>query len=142
MERSETISVLLEKIATISNEMDALTRNAENPFFKSKYVPLEEVQKELEPKLKANDIGLSQPLLGKGITTIVSHKPSGEWMSLPSEINADHLKPQDQMSGVTYMKRYALVGLFNLQIDKDDDGERVTDHAGQSKQDLPVINRR
>lgn len=140
MTQSETIHRLLAKIAVISNEMDSLTRSANNPFFKSKYVPLEEVQRELEPKLKEHGMGISQPLLGKGITTIVSDKESGEWMSLPSEINAEHLKPQDQMSGVTYMRRYALVGLFNLQIDKDDDGERVTQR--ETKEELPVINRR
>lgn len=141
MEKSETIHRLLAKIAVISNEMGALVRSAENPFFKSKYVPLEEVQRELAPKLKIYSIGISQPLLGKGITTFVSDKESGEWMSLPSEINAEHLKPQDQMSGVTYMRRYALVGLFNLEVDKDDDGEKLTDYAKESKEGLPTIRR-
>lgn len=142
MEKSETINKLLAKIAVVSNEMDALIRNAENPFFKSKYVPLEEVQSQLEPKLKANDLGVSQPLFGKGIMTIISDKTSGEWLALPSEINAEHLKPQDQMSGVTYMKRYALVGLFNLQIDKDDDGEKTREKtATVPTQELPTIRR-
>ena len=127
MERSETITKLLHKIALVTMDMKTLAKTADNPFFKSKYVPLEQVQEALEPKLHAHGLGISQPLYGKGIATIVSDNESGEWMFLPAEINSEHLKPQDQMSGVTYMKRYALVGLFNLKVgDEDDDGNKAS----------------
>lgn len=123
MERSETVGEVLKKIATISQEMGTVGKSAVNPFFKSKYVPLEKVQQALASKLSEHKLGVSQPLYEKGICTVVTDLDSGEWISFPAEINNQNLKPQDQMSGVTYMKRYALVGLFNLEVgDEDDDG--------------------
>ena len=127
MTSSETQSKVLAKIAEVSTHMEVLVKSETNPFFKNKYVKLEQVQEALAPLLKEYKVGVAQPSEGKGITTIVSDLESGEWFAFPSEINSENLKPQDQMAGVTYMKRYALVGLFNLQTgDKDDDGNTAS----------------
>ena len=139
--QSETIREVLTKIALVTNEMGTLGKSAENPFFKSKYVPLEKVQQTLRPQLAKHKVGISQPLYLKGIATIVTDLESGEWMMFPSEINNEHLKPQDQMSGVTYMKRYALVGLFNLEVgDRDDDGNRTRGGVEKVEEEEDVLD--
>lgn len=138
MERSENIGTVLQKIAIVSTQMDTLVKSADNPFFKSKYVPLEKVQEALAPHLAETGLGISQPLYGKGIATIVTDIETGNWVLFPAEINTDHVKPQDQMSGVTYMKRYALIGLFNLIVDKDDDGNKASATPIAKKISVPL----
>lgn len=136
MERSETIGAVLAKIALVSENTPPLVKTEENPYYKSKFVNLPTVQETLAPVLTAHKVGVSQPLYGKGIATVVTDLESGEWVLYPAEINSEHLKPQDQMSGVTYLKRYGLIGVFNLVTnDEDDDGNKASGKFRKQLQD-------
>lgn len=122
MKSSENITAVLKTMDNVSRQVGTLQKTALNPFFKNKYVKLEQVQEALLEACEGS-LTISQPLCGKGIMTIISDVATGDWIAFESEINAEHLKPQDQMSGVTYMKRYALIGAFNIITgDEDDDG--------------------
>lgn len=115
------------KIDAIRKELGVLKKDARNPHFKNSYIQFPTLQEKLAPLLEKHKLVLSQPLKGVGICTILVDLESGEKIEFDSEINTSGLKPQDQMSGVTYMKRYAIVGLFNLEVgDKDDDGNTVS----------------
>lgn len=116
---------IYEKIDLVRKEAGHLKKDAKNPHFKNTYIQFPTLQEKLIPLLEKHQLVLSQPLKGWGITTILHDKESGETLEFESAINAQGLKPQDQMSGITYMKRYALVGLFNLEVgDEDDDGNK------------------
>jgi 3-phosphoglycerate kinase len=141
MKSSDTIAEVMKKINAVTVEMGTLGKSADNPFFKSKYVPLEKVQEMLRPKLAEHKVGVSQPLYEHGIATIVTDLESGEWVMFPSHINNTGLKPQDQMSGVTYMKRYGLVGVFNLEVgDKDDDGNAINKATSVKEKTITPAN--
>lgn len=137
MERSETVGKLLEAIGAISQEIKPMLKKTKG-VHGSKYVRLEEVQKELKPLLKSHEVTVCQPLVGNGITTVVSK--GEEWMSFPTEIHNDSANPQQQMSGVTYMKRYSLIGLFNIITnDRDDDGEVASGFNDRVEEELEDI---
>lgn len=134
------MQTIYKKIDAIRKELGILKKDAKNPHFKNTYIQFPTLQEKLSPLLEKYGLVLSQPLRGTGISTILVDLESGEKLEFDSTIHAPEAKPQDQMSGVTYMKRYAIVGLFNLEVgDEDDDGNKASSKR-QTKEDLEDIN--
>jgi len=106
-------------------EIEALKKDADNPFFNSKYVQLKDVLAEVKKVcVKNNFIFYQTPQAKDGknfLKTTVQHA-SGEKIEGEIEIVAkDASDPQKIGGGLTYMRRYSLTCMFGIE-EEDDDG--------------------
>lgn len=130
MKKSESISELAKAFAKTQQELKQPLKDAENPFFKSTYVPLENVTESITETATKNGLAFSQePSFDDGmvtVTTLVMHS-SGEWIEYePLKMKPVKNDPQAFGSAITYAKRYALSAIFGITSDKDDDGNEAT----------------
>lgn len=131
----------------VQSELPKLKKDKNNPFFKSKYVPLEQVIEVVLPILNKHGIVLvqtpttlgGQPAL-KTILWHVSDEKVEDTMLLSSKTPND---PQAQGSAITYARRYALMSLLGLIGDEDDDGNRASQPAKSFNkwQDVPAYKK-
>jgi hypothetical protein len=135
---------LLTKILAVQADLQPVAKDLTNPYFKSRYFDVNSVIDELRPLLCLKKLVVIQPLTSENgaicLTTIVADPESGESMEFKTPL-PDNPDPQKQGSIVTYFRRYALVSLFLMQGELDDDGnsaaktltEEVTMTAGRKK---------
>jgi hypothetical protein len=138
MKRSDTFKEFASAFAKFQSEVQNPKLTADNPYFKSKYAPLDEVLRVVRPELTKHGLSIFQDVSTDSekpdhvvITTLVMHE-SGEWLQsdplvLPgfqklkdgrTEFNA-----QGAGSSITYAKRYQLQAALGIAADSDDDGE-------------------
>lgn len=126
MQKSESIAEISKALAKFHEEVKQPHRSAENPFFNSKYVPLEHVVEAITEC--ASKLGLSfvqWPVNDEngrvGVATMLMHS-SGEYIEFdPVFMNAEKSTPQGAGSLITYLKRYSLSAVFGITSDIDDD---------------------
>jgi hypothetical protein len=125
------------KLAKFQEEVGTITKDLENPYFKSQYFDVNKVIEIIKPLLVKNNLIVIQPLkIQDGRNAIFTHiidAESGEEMG-GSMFLPDNLKPQDLGSAITYFRRYGLVSMLLLQGEVDDDGNV----ASQSKPVQPT----
>ena len=130
MKKSESISELAKAFAKTQQELKQPLKDAKNPYFRSTYVPLENVAESITEAATKNGLSFSQePSFDDGmvtVTTLVMHS-SGEWIEYaPLKMKPVKNDPQAFGSAITYAKRYALSAIFGITSDKDDDGNEAT----------------
>lgn len=103
-----------------------IKKDASNPFFKSKYAPLDSILPIVLPLLKEVGLVISQIPDGNSLKTIIAHIDSGEVLEGTAELILDKQNPQGHGSAITYMRRYALVAMLGLNTDEDDDGNKAS----------------
>ncbi|MBT0903771.1 ERF family protein [Streptococcus infantarius subsp. infantarius] len=138
MKKSDSISELAKAFAKTQQEMKQPLKNAENPFFNSTYVPLENVAQSITDVATKNGLSYSQePTVIDGVvsvTTLVMHS-SGEWIEYePLRLKPDKNNIQGCGSAITYAKRYALSAIFGITSDKDDDGNGAVNYEQVNNQ--------
>ena len=126
MEMSINLGEIASALAQAQSEMRNPTNNATNPFFKSKYAPLNEVINVTKPILSKYGLSFFQFTASKddgsiGVSTMILHS-SGQY------IKTDYLwlrptkdDPQGQGSAITYARRYSLNAALGVVGDKEDD---------------------
>lgn len=125
--KSETIIKLSKSLVETQKELKQPLKDAKNPFFKSEYVPLENVAEAITQTATKYGLAFSQYATttesgNVSVGTIVFHE-SGEYIEYPPLIlKPENTKPQSIGSAITYAKRYALSAIFGITSDKDDDG--------------------
>jgi len=137
MNKSESIKNLASALVKFQEEIKNPANTADNPFFKSKYAPLNDVLNLVRPILTKNGLSLIQSPSGDGqniiITTMLLHS-SGEWIETdPLVLKADKPTAQGAGSAITYARRYAVSAVLGISSEDDDDGN----HATENKQDKP-----
>lgn len=122
---------LIKALTQFRNSLKQPKKDADNPFFKSKYVPLESVIETVDNAMKGTGLSYLQNIttdeIGRvGVQTILLHE-SGE------SIQSDYLymkpeKPNAQGTGsaITYARRYALSTFLGIASETDDDGNEAT----------------
>jgi hypothetical protein len=115
----------MEKLFNLQNKLKAVKKDAENPFFKSKYFDINGLLSALKPLLNEEGLVVIQPLttLEGGVNalkTVVIDAETGKALvesvvALPSNVD-----PQKMGSAITYFRRYALQSLFLLEAEDDD----------------------
>lgn len=141
---------IYKALADFHDEMGTITKDANNPFFKSKYAPLETILPAIKEPLKKAGLVFTQIPTGIcKLKTIIVHTESGESIDGEYEMTPAKNDPQGQASTLTYMRRYALTSMLGLNCDEDDDaniGSKPTksDEVERPTHDpfLPTINRR
>lgn len=125
MTQSTSIGALAAALAKAQGAMKAAHKDANNPFFKSKYADLSSVWEACRAALAANGLAVCQITDGTAdalsLTTTLLHA-SGEWLSGTYPIKPVKNDPQGVGSAITYARRYALAAMVGVVAD-DDDGE-------------------
>jgi len=100
-----------------------ISKDAKNPFFKSNYASLPHIITEISEPMEKAGLVISQFPDGDGLTTMLIHAESGEYLSATYTLQVVRQNdPQAQGSALSYARRYGLTSVLNLAI-SDDDGE-------------------
>ena len=139
METSETKAELFKAFANFKKKLKQPLKDANNPFFKSKYVPLENVVQVVDEAMIDTGLSYTQGIadLEEGylrVDTIVLHE-SGEYMVIKgSKVKPVKNDPQSAGSAITYARRYSLSTAFGIASDPDDDGNGASQQAKNNQQ--------
>ena len=140
MNKSENIGQLAAALAKAQGQMKFAAKDANNPFFKSKYADLASVIEAIKVPLSANGIAFVQATDFEDsaviVETILLHE-SGEWISGKLRMQPTKNDPQGVGSAVTYAKRYGLQAIAGVPSD-DDDGNAATHQAAPAAKAAPA----
>lgn len=129
MNKSDTINELAKALLEVQKEMVPIKKTADNPFFKSKFAPLDKVMPEALRILNKHGLSVTQPVSHiegqSALTTLLMHE-SGEWISADQPLVLDKENPQGQGSAITYARRYALMAMIGMVAEDDDDGNKAS----------------
>ena len=149
MKTSEKIDMILSGLRKVKSELQAVTKSASNPFFKSKYADLNTHLDAVEPLLEKNGLILLQPVsvneaTGANTVSSIIIDPSGQFVSSQMTVVAKENDMQKLGSAITYARRYTLGALLSMKAE-DDDGNVASDKASKNnsfsrKESLPEVD--
>ena len=123
MKKSDSIVKLAGALNKAQAEMGGAVKDANNPFFKSKYADLSSVIKVIKEPFANNGLSFVQfPMCdgqNAGVETILMHE-SGEFLQSEFMLPLSKKDPQGAGSGITYAKRYALQAMAGIPSEDDD----------------------
>lgn len=138
MKFSESTKNIFKALADFRKEVLQPKKDADNPFFESKYVPLENVIDVIDKVAPAHGLSYFQntttdEMARAGIQTTITHE-SGEyiifdWLFMKPDKNT----PQGIGSAITYGRRYTLSSAFGIASDVDDDGNEASGNRNGKK---------
>jgi len=124
MTHSEQINEIAAAIAKAQGQIKGASKDANNPFFKSKYADLSSVWDACRLSLSANGLAVIQSPSAIGtsvsVDTLLTHS-SGQWIAGTVSVTAKEDTPQAIGSAITYLRRYALQSFVGV-APEDDDG--------------------
>jgi hypothetical protein len=136
LRRSESTAKLIEALCKASLEFGEITKDTENPFYKSSYTDLATLIKATRPALSKHGVAVLQwPLIvdsRAGVTTLLHHS-SGEWMESDFTLPVTKQDAQGTGSAITYSRRYAYQSVLNVAGEEDDDGNAA---VGKTKKQV------
>lgn len=125
------VAALLARLAKARTSFGPIRKTAVNPHFKSKYAPLDELQRETGPSLNGAGLVVVSRIEANTLRTYLYDVETAAFIvsdfDLPDEEN-----PQKRMAAVTYGRRCNLACLLDLVADEDDDGARASATNGGS----------
>ena len=135
MEKSQSIVNIAKALSQFQTKMGKVNKDATNPFFNSKYATLSNILETIKHPLLDSGLSFTQfPTGQNGLTTVLMHSESGEYMQTDYFMNPLKSDPQAQGSAISYMRRYALAAVLGLNIDDDDDANTATHGAASPKE--------
>jgi len=141
MEKSESIKELATALNKFQAECSGAKKDADNPFFGSKYANLEAVINCAKSALDNNGLAVSQfPIMDQGycgVETILMHS-SGEWISNTLLLACKKQDPQAMGSAITYARRYAYQSVLGIPSEDDDGEKSMSRNQAPVKQQAPA----
>lgn len=122
MNKSESIKNIAAALGIFREKMVPVKKDSDNPFYHSKYASLDTILIAIDEPLSVAGLSFVQFPDGNGLTTILMHADSGEWIECGFTIPLAKNDPQGAGSALTYMRRYALGAILGLATESDDDG--------------------
>lgn len=129
MRTSDSVDKISAALLEAQKRITFAHKDANNPFFKSKYADLPTVIDAVKPALNDCDIAFIQAgspcesgLLA--LTTRLQHS-SGQWIEDTAIVPLSKADPQGFGSAMTYARRYSLAAMTGLYQD-DDDGNAAS----------------
>ena len=127
MEKSQSLKNIAAALVLFHVKVESVKKDANNPFFKSKYASLSNILDVVNDPLNESGLTFCQfPTDTNGLTTILMHSESGEYIQATYEMTPTKNDPQGRGSAITYQRRYALAAILGLNIDEDDDGNAAS----------------
>lgn len=124
--KSESIIELSKALVQFHVKVDKVKKDANNPFFKSKYASLSNILDSIDMPLIECGLSIVQMPSGEnGLTTMLLHQ-SGEYIGETYTMTPTKNDPQGLGSAITYQRRYALGAILSLNIEDDDDGNEAS----------------
>lgn len=127
MQISDEKAELFKAMAAAQGEFTTVEKGKDNPFFKSKYAPLDAIIEMIRPILPKHGLSVIQftdvPESGNGVIveTIITHS-SGQFISGKLLMPLAKVDPQGAGSALTYGRRYGLAAALGIVSDEDVDG--------------------
>ena len=129
---------IFNKLQNLQNEIGAVSKDATNPFYKSKYFDINSLIKQLQPLLKKNKLVLLQPLESdyetntEYVVTKIICPSTGKSIESRKKLSTQS-DPQKLGSEITYYRRYTLQSLLALQAEDDDGNKAISTPADDEK---------
>lgn len=126
MKTSESITKIAPALLKAQKKMDTVSKDASNPYYKSKYADINSFLQVAVHALNSEGIVVLQPTYSDGtshyVETTLIHE-SGEYLSSkPLKLELNKIDMQQLGSAITYGRRYQLQALLGMMA-ADDDGE-------------------
>jgi len=122
--QSESVKNIVPALIKVQSEITNVAKNADNPFFKSKYADLPTIIEHSRHLLCENGLVIVQTNephdSGIVVVTTIYHS-SGEWIQGKLRLTPTKNDPQQCGSAITYGRRYGLAAILNI-AQEDDDG--------------------
>lgn len=140
MNKSDSIKNIAVALAKFQAEVKNPKNTADNPFYNSKYAPLQDVLNAVRPLLSKHGLSIIQNPAGDGerisIHTMLVHE-SGEWIEFePLVLKVEKITPQGAGSAITYGRRYALSAVLGISSEDDDDANSLENTGQKSSNKL------
>ena len=142
---AKTETNIYNKLFKLQQEIGAVSKDASNPFYKSKYFDINSLIKQLNPLLAKHKLLLVQPIMDNMVTSRIICIDNGG--SVDSSLTLPDINdPQKLGSAITYYRRYTLASLLGLQAE-DDDGNlassksTITDDKRWLNQNTPEYSK-
>lgn len=130
------INELAAALAKAQAMIEPAPKDADNPYFKSKYASLPAVREAMRDAFAANGLSVVQiPSTMRGeaeavgqirLKTLLLHS-SGQYLDCGTLCgDVDLLNPQKMGSAITYFRRYSLAAISQTVADDDDDGNAAS----------------
>lgn len=122
-------------IASVATQGITCIKNADNPYFNSRYADLQTVVKALAEPLKAAGLGYYFRTHAYTDTAAEPSKATSWFVELVVLTDDEQVivpfpfaqsDPQKMGSAITYAKRYLLTTVFNVIAEEDDDGNAAS----------------
>ena len=129
MESDKITEVLKAKIAA-RKDFKTLAKSGTNPHFKSSYSTLNDIWNACGEALAGNGVDVTHQITNNGngteIVATLFHE-SGEYLrsAIPLPVGT----PQQTGSAISYMRRYTIQSILNLEGDWEDDGNLAEEIA-------------
>jgi hypothetical protein len=141
MKTSESITKISAALVKAQGELNAVSKDGNNPHFRSKYATLQNIVESTRDVLRKHGLAVVQTF-GEtdgtyiNLNTTLLHE-SGEYISGVFTMRPSKADPQGLGSATTYARRYALSAILGIVTDDDDDGnmasQSTADRSSQGK---------
>ncbi len=126
---SEKTDLISAAFVTAHAKFPVIAKDKWNDHYKSWFADLASVRQAVRPILEAHDLALMQPWDAKGavvtVQTRLLHK-SGQYFEDFSSAEAKNASAQAVGAAVTFISRYAAIGMLDLSASGDDDDGNST----------------
>lgn len=137
------LNELAAALAAAQGEIEPAPKDADNPYFKSKYSSLPTIREAVRGAFAKNGLSVVQmPEVADGqlrLRTVLMHS-SGQTLDcgvLAADV--DLTNPQKIGSAITYFRRYALAAISQTVSDEDDDGNAASQNTPLQKCDQVYV---
>ena len=142
---SDQIRELAQALIKVQEQLQPATKDANNPFTKSKYATLNSIMDSCRDALLSNGIWLCQyPVPTEpgylGLVTKLTHAESGQWQSSLAVVPLPKADPQGVGISMTYIRRYALSAMLGIVTEEDTDGEFTLDKLNRPQKQKNAVN--
>lgn len=121
--KSEQINELGAALAKAQGEIEAATKNAQNPHFRNTYADLAAVWDACRAPLSKNGLSVIQTVEtdedGFCLVTTLCHS-SGQWIDSRMHLLLTKQDMQGLGSAITYARRYSLASIVGIAQEEDD----------------------
>jgi hypothetical protein len=125
---------IYKKLFEAKKEIGKISKDSNNPFYKSKYFDINQLLEHVEPILQKHDLVVLQPIIDGVVFSEIIDIESGDIVC--SGIALTNITdPQKRGSEITYYRRYTLGSLLSLQAEDDDANKTVKNAPTQAKED-------
>ena len=139
MRTSEQTNEIIAAMLLVSKELQNPMAIADNPFYKSKYTPLDYLINHIKKVINKHQLFISQSAEMFTDTIIVVTRlfhESGQFIETKTGVPRG-TDVQKSGAAITYARRYALSAMFNIASDMDNDGNETVEPPKDKFSEMP-----